>query len=56
MKPTAIFFDKDGTLMNFDAFWVNVTKYVLSDILTQFNHSADISDIDNLLNLFGVHN
>lgn len=56
MKPTAIFFDKDGTLMNFDAFWVNVTKYVLSDILTQFNHSADISDIDNLLNLLGVHN
>ena len=34
MKVDAIIFDKDGTLLSFDAFWVTVTEKALADVFT----------------------
>lgn len=33
MKTKAIIFDKDGTLIDFDAFWVTITRAALADLL-----------------------
>lgn len=58
MLPEVIFFDKDGTLIDFDAFWISVSQYVLNDILEKY--SLDISensidkDIETLLQRLGV--
>ena len=49
----AIIFDKDGTLMNFDAFWVAVSIKAIQDILKQTD-KADIP-VDEILESFGVH-
>ena len=35
MKTKAIMFDKDGTLMDFDSFWVTVSKYALAQIIEE---------------------
>ena len=36
MKAEAVIFDKDGTLVDFDAFWVPVAVKALEDVLAQF--------------------
>ena len=33
MSVEAIIFDKDGTLMSFDAFWVSLSVKALEDVL-----------------------
>lgn len=54
MKAQAIIFDKDGTLIAFDAFWVKVSQNALNDILSSIGR-CDIP-IDELLACMGVEN
>lgn len=54
MKVDAIIFDKDGTLIDFDAFWVTVSVKSLQEILKAVG-MEDIS-IEYLLTELGVHN
>lgn len=37
MKKDVIIFDKDGTLIDFDSFWVTVTEYAIYDIKESFD-------------------
>ena len=54
MAIEAIIFDKDGTLMDFDAFWLNVTIKALTDVLS-YTLLPDIP-LNDILEPFGVHN
>ena len=53
MKAKAIIFDKDGTLMSFDAFWVSLSVKALEDVQEKFGMSRDLLDV--ILEAFGVH-
>ena len=48
----AVIFDKDGTLMDFDAFWITLSDLALKDILRQVN--LNVSLADEMLTAFGV--
>ncbi|MGN0172118.1 MAG: HAD family hydrolase [Acutalibacteraceae bacterium] len=54
MKADAIMFDKDGTLIDFDAFWVPVSMKAIKDVLKHL-HREDIP-VEEFLTAFGVHN
>lgn len=54
INADAIIFDKDGTLIDFDAFWIPVTVKAMEDILKKLN-KTDIP-ICEILTAFGVHN
>lgn len=45
-------FDKDGTLIDFDAFWITLSDLALKDILRQLN--LNVSLADDMLAAFGV--
>ena len=53
MKADAIIFDKDGTLLDFDAFWVTVSVKAIEAVLTEF-HQTDVP-VGEILEAFGVH-
>ena len=53
MKADAIIFDKDGTLMSFDAFWVSLSVKALEDVLGEFG--MDQALLNGILEAFGVH-
>lgn len=54
MKIDGIIFDKDGTLIDFDAFWLNVSIEAISEVLNRsFCPDVPVADI---LEPFGVHN
>lgn len=53
MKAEAMIFDKDGTLLDFDAFWVTVSVKAIEEVLAQFGHT-DIPTLE-VLEAFGVH-
>ena len=53
MNTKAIIFDKDGTLMSFDAFWVSLSVKAIDEVLGQFCMSRDLLDV--ILEAFGVH-
>lgn len=52
MNADAIIFDKDGTLIDFDAFWVTVSIKALEDVLKTLNRT-DVP-ICEILEAFGV--
>ena len=52
MKIKAIIFDKDGTLLDFDKFWVPVSVYAVRDILKELN--ATFIPEEELLAGFGI--
>lgn len=57
MIPDTIFFDKDGTLLDFDAFWVVVTRHAISDVLKRFcelDRKMIEEEVERILPLLGV--
>lgn len=52
MKADAVIFDKDGTLMDFDAFWVSLSVKALEDVLGRFGMDPGI--MTEILEAFGV--
>lgn len=54
MKTEAVFFDKDGTLIDFDALWITVSEYAINDILSNVG-MPDIGATD-VLEMIGVRN
>ncbi len=44
MKIRAIIFDKDGTLLDFDAFWMSVAAAAVSDMLKAVNADESLAD------------
>ena len=54
MKIDAVLFDKDGTLMDFDAFWIPVSIKAIEYVLTKL-HREDIP-VDEFLASLGVYN
>lgn len=53
MKVDAIIFDKDGTLIDFDAFWVSVSVKAIKEVLGWLKNE-DVT-IYEILEAFGVH-
>ncbi len=49
-----IIFDKDGTLLDFDAFWVTVARYSIEEILQETD--AEEIPVDEMLQAIGVKN
>ncbi|MBE6733556.1 MAG: HAD family hydrolase [Ruminococcaceae bacterium] len=53
MNADAIIFDKDGTLIDFDSFWVTISARAMEDILKGLGRT-DIP-VCEILEAFGVH-
>lgn len=52
MRVDGIIFDKDGTLMSFDAFWVSLSVKALEDVLGELGMEQDL--LGAILEAFGV--
>ena len=53
MKADAIIFDKDGTLLDFDAFWVSLSNVAIESVLREFDMDESLKY--DILEAFGVH-
>ena len=53
MKTKAIIFDKDGTLLDFDAYWLKAAKHALSKILKSY--MAEDVPSDEVMSALGVN-
>lgn len=54
MKTKAIFFDKDGTLIDFDAIWVTVSYTAIGALLKKISMEHIL--VAEILEIFGIHN
>ncbi len=54
MKKEIIVFDKDGTLLDFDAFWVSQTIAAIKEVLKAVEKEE--ADLEAILKAFGVEN
>ena len=54
MHADLIIFDKDGTLMDFDAYWVTVSRTAIDRILSRMGRT-DIP-METILSALGVKN
>lgn len=52
MTIKMVIFDKDGTLMDFDSFWVTVSRLAVADMLNELHADAGLSE--KLLSAMGV--
>ena len=52
MQADAFIFDKDGTLLDFDAFWISVTVKALEDVFQAL--SMDNSYLSEIMEALGV--
>ena len=50
----AVIFDKDGTLLDFDSFWVKVSQKATEKVLSSFGAEKDL--VFRILETLGVHN
>ena len=54
IKADAVIFDKDGTLIDFDAFWVSLSLAAMKAVLQQLNQDEAL--LGEIIEAFGVHN
>lgn len=54
LRADAIIFDKDGTLIDFDAFWISLADAASKDTLKRFGQSEALAE--EILEAYGVHN
>lgn len=54
MKTRAIIFDKDGTLLDFDSFWLSISYKAIENILTALKQKLDMTE--EILLALGVKN
>ena len=50
----AVIFDKDGTLLDFDSFWITVSQKAIEEVLSFFGAEKDLTF--RVLETLGVHN
>ena len=50
----AIIFDKDGTLIDFDAFWLNISRQAIGEVLNICRLPENL--LFQIMEAFGVHN
>jgi len=53
-KIDGVIFDKDGTLIDFDVFWVSVTVAAMKNLLKQLGKGEE--PLAEILSGFGIHN
>ena len=44
MRADAIIFDKDGTLLDFDAYWVSVSDAAITSVLTEYSAPLSLKE------------